>query len=208
MKPDRLDQWTRALMVLTILAVAVFAFVQSFTHLYVLGWTHHQTGAANRLFPLSVDWVMLAAGLAMLHLDRKGLRHPLPRLSLALGATVTLAANIASGLIWGWEAALIAAWAPVALFVTIELGMVLVRSAHVKPAKPELSDGPVAGPDMETMERILASLPTEKRPRPVPPELSEAVDGPGDAIQGWGQLGRQEPAGQGLQGIGLANGRK
>jgi hypothetical protein len=166
-------------MVLAILAVAVFAFVQSYTHLYVLGWTHHQTGAANRMFPLSVDWVMFAAGLAMLHLGRKGIRHPLPRSALALGATATLTANIASGIIWGWESALIAAWAPVALFVVVELGMLLVRTAHAKPEvrlTPELS-----------------------------PELSEVTSGPQEPLAGWGQLAGQEAGG--LQGIGLRNGR-
>lgn len=198
MDTDRLDRWTKTLMVLTILAVAIFAFIQSYTHLYTLGWTHHQYGTANRMFPLSVDWVMFAAGLAMLHLGRKGIRHPLPRASLALGATATLVANIASGIIWGWESALIASWAPVALFTVVELGMLLVRTAHAKPELGELS------PDLAAeVKQVL-----EARGFNGDGYQPEAVTGsPQESLAGWGQLGRQEPAGQGLTGIGLRNGR-
>lgn len=268
MGTDRLDRWTKILMVLTILAVAVFAFVQSYTHLYVLGWTHHQTGTANRMFPLSVDWVMFAAGLAMLHLGRKGIRHPLPRSALALGATATLVANIASGIIWGWESALIAAWAPVGLFIVVELGMLLVRTAHAKPpvpayvrqlpdfgkphkATPEemaywtgVNEEMKAGHPEPVIHRFDGEL-TPRQLAEIREKLGEAAhetglvasgdnhsgDGrrdpdsahavgaapapveavtasPEEALSGWGQLGGQEPAKPGLEGIGLANGRK
>src|SRR5580704_4306831 len=107
MKPDRLDRAIPWLMTLTVLAVAVFAFTQSYTHVFTLGQMHHQTGASLRMLPLSVDWLMFAAGLVMLHMGRKGLKHWLPRAALALGAIATLIANIASGIIFGWETAAI-----------------------------------------------------------------------------------------------------
>lgn len=216
---DRLIPWA---MVLLVTAVAVFAFVQSYTHIYSLGQMHHQTGASLRMLPLSVDWLMLAAGLVMLHLGRKEIRHPLPRTALITGAIATLTANIADGIIWGWESAMISAWAPVVLFIVVELGMLVVRTAKAKPRAVE--DGPVAGPSVETMERIMANLPTEKSPRPVPPgtelrppqaspepsrdttTMRAVTDSP-PAPAGWGQLAGQEPAG-GLTGIGLNNGRK
>jgi hypothetical protein len=133
---DRLDRLIPWAMVLTILAVAVFAFVQSYTHVYYLGRTHHETGASLRMLPLSVDWLMFAAGLTRLHLLRKGNRHWMPLAGLALGAIATLIANIAAGIIWGWQTAAINAWAPVVLFVTVELGMLLVRTAKAK-AQPD-----------------------------------------------------------------------
>jgi hypothetical protein len=231
---DRLDRWIPRAMVLAVLAVAVFAFVQSYTHGFYWGQTHHQSGTSLRMFPLVADWIMFAAGLTMLHLGRKGISHPLPRAALVLGATVTLAINIAAGIIWGWETALTNSWAPVALFVVVELGMLLVRTAKAKaePAKELrlLEDGPVAGPSVETMQRIITNLPTEKSPRPqMPTELRrpqsspepspdtatmpKAVDTPQQALEGWGQLAGQEPAGQpeslerrpGPNGIGLRN---
>lgn len=202
--PDRLDRWIPRAMVLAVLAVAVFAFVQSYTHMYLLAQAHHNSGASLRMMPLSVDWVMFAAGLVMLHLGRKGIRHPLPRAALILGATVTLTANIASGIAWGWESATIAAWAPVALFVVVELAMLLVRTAKAKPEAKEfhvLSD---------TIAGLSPYPPTPLRQPQASPEPSpetatmEAVTGsPGDTLEGWGQLGRQEPARPGLNGIGL-----
>jgi hypothetical protein len=233
---DRLDRWIPRAMVLAVLAVAVFAFVQSYTHVYYLGQTHHQTGASLRMLPLSVDWVMFAAGIAMLHLGRKEIKHWLPRTILAAGATATLVANIAFGIVFGWETAAISAWAPVALFMVVELGMLLVRTAK---AKPEANV--VAGPSVETLERVRATLPTVASPAPPPftelrqpaqtadpgpetmaiPVVPEAVTGgPQENLAGWGRLGQpEEPAGQGTQlgrqepnggltGIGLANGRK
>ena len=137
-QPDRLDRWIPRLMVAVVLAVATFAFTESYTHIYYLAQDHHETGAALRMLPLSVDLVMVGAGLVMLHLKRKGLKHPLPRGALYGGAIVTLAANVAFGIIFGWEAAVISAWAPIALFVAVELGMLLVKVANVKaPAKPK-----------------------------------------------------------------------
>jgi len=82
MQPDRLDRWIPRLMVLVILGIAVFAFTQSYTHIYDLGQSHHQTGASLRMLPLSVDLLMVGAGLVMLHLKRKEIRHPLPRVTL------------------------------------------------------------------------------------------------------------------------------
>src|SRR5579859_7699718 len=192
---DRLIPWGMALMVI---AVAVFAFTQSYTHIYLLGQTHHQTGASLRMLPLSVDWLMFAAGLVMLHLGRKGIRHPLPRGSLALGAIATLVANVASGIIWGWETALIQAWAPVVLFVVVELGMILVRTAR---AKQELS--PALSPAQLAFAEGRKTL-NELRAEQGLPDYPEAVtDSPQEPLAGWGQLGGQQAAG--LQGIGLSN---
>ena len=64
MDSDRTDRLIRWGMVAMVTAVAVFAFVQSYTHVFYLGQTHHQSGASLRMLPLSVDWLMFAAGTA------------------------------------------------------------------------------------------------------------------------------------------------
>lgn len=213
-----LDWWIPRLMVLTILAVAVFAFVQSYTHVYYLGQTHHETGASLRMLPLSVDWLMFAAGLTRLHVKRKEIKHWFPPAALALGAIATLIANIAFGIVFGWETAAIAAWAPVVLFVVVELGMLLVKTAKVT-AKPE-ANGPFTGaivdPAMDPWVRVQTELrqPSEAAPPPGDdtatfPATTGAVTGsPQDTLAGWGQLGGQQAAAPGLSGIGLNNGRK
>jgi hypothetical protein len=232
---DRLDRWIPRLMVVTILAVAVFAFVQSYTHVYYLGQTHHETGASLRMLPLSVDWLMFAAGLTRLHVKRKGIRHWFPPSALALGAIATLIANVAFGVVFGWESAAIAAWAPVVLFVTVELGMLLVRTAKAKAPEPTYV-AQVAERQAELDRFMEFTKLTQPQPAPDPsPETAtfpRQVDSPEPALEGWGQLaadqaalagdqaalagdqGRlSEPAGQpealerrpGLNGIGLRN---
>jgi hypothetical protein len=48
-------------------AVAAFAAVVSYSHIYGLGRAHGQDGTAARLLPLSVDGLILAASLVLLH---------------------------------------------------------------------------------------------------------------------------------------------
>jgi ribose/xylose/arabinose/galactoside ABC-type transport system permease subunit len=57
------DRWIRWSTAAVVLAVAAFAAVISYTHMYDLGRAHGQSGTAARLLPLSVDGLILAAGL-------------------------------------------------------------------------------------------------------------------------------------------------
>jgi hypothetical protein len=208
---DRLDRMIRWLMALTVLAVAVFAFTESYSHIFDLAKTHHETGVALRLLPLSVDWLILAAGLVLLHESRRNLKPPLPRWSLLLGIGATLAANVAYGIVYGWEAALISAWAPVVLVLCVEMGMYLVRSASAKGVGNERPMGLPGSPRNPGSDRGRAGA--DLVPGGLPdPAVAVAVgavtSSPGEALSGWGQLGRPEPATPGLTGIGLSNGRK
>jgi hypothetical protein len=57
-------------------AVAAFAAVVSYSHIYGLGRAHGQDGTAARLLPLSVDGLILAALLVLLHEARNGRDAP------------------------------------------------------------------------------------------------------------------------------------
>jgi uncharacterized membrane protein YjfL (UPF0719 family) len=57
---DRFIRWATSAVVV---AVAVFAAITSYSHIYDLGRTHAQDGTAARLLPLSGDGVILAASL-------------------------------------------------------------------------------------------------------------------------------------------------
>jgi Protein of unknown function (DUF2637) len=48
-------------------AVAAFAAVVSYSHIYGLGRVHGQDGTAARMLPLSVDGLILTASLVLLH---------------------------------------------------------------------------------------------------------------------------------------------
>jgi uncharacterized protein DUF2637 len=112
-------------------AVAAFAAVVSYSHIYGLGRAHGQDGTAARLLPLSVDGLILAASLVLLHEARNGRAAPgLARFMLWLGIGATVGANIAFGAGYGLLGALISAWPAVAFIGSVEIAMQQVRRAR------------------------------------------------------------------------------
>jgi Protein of unknown function (DUF2637) len=128
MNGDRLIRLATAAVVT---AVAAFAAVVSYSHVFDLGRTHGQSGVAARLLPLSVDGLLLAASLVLLHEARNNRTAPrLARLMLWLGIAATLGANVAYGVPYGALGALVSAWPAVSLVGAVELLMGLVRRAR------------------------------------------------------------------------------
>lgn len=141
------DRLIRVATAAVVCAVAGFAAVVSYTHIYDLGRLHGQSGAAARLLPLSVDGLILAASLVLLHEARNGRDAPgLARLMLWLGISATVAANVAYGTGFGLLGAFISAWPAVAFIGAVEMVMQLVRRARGPhwtrsvPAAPENVD--------------------------------------------------------------------
>jgi len=139
---DRVIRFTTAAVVC---AVAAFAAVVSYSHIYELGRAHGQDGTAARLLPLSVDGLILAASLVLLHEARNDRDAPgLARFMLWLGIGATIGANVAYGAGYGLLGALISAWPAVAFIGTVEIAMQLVRrsrgplAATSVPAVPEV----------------------------------------------------------------------
>ena len=142
MSGDRIIRFATAAVVC---AVAAFAAVVSYSHIYGLGREYGQDGTAARLLPLSVDGLILAASLVLLHEARNGRDVPLlARFMLWLGITATIGANIAYGSGYGLPGALISAWPAVAFIGAVEIAMQQVRRARVPgaatigPAAPEV----------------------------------------------------------------------
>jgi len=127
-------------------AVAAFAAVVSYSHIYGLGRAHGQDGTAARLLPLSVDGLILAASLVLLHEARNGRDAPgLARFMLWLGIGATIGANIAFGAGYGLLGALISAWSAVAFIGSVEIAMQQVRRSRVPQAatiEPAVSEVP------------------------------------------------------------------
>ena len=117
MTGDRVIRFATAAVVC---AVAAFAAVVSYSHIYGLGRDHGQDGTAARLLPLSVDGLILAASLVLLHEAR----------------------NDRAG--YGLLGAPISAWPAVAFIGTVEIAKQLVRrsrgprAATSVPAVPEV----------------------------------------------------------------------
>jgi hypothetical protein len=139
------DRVIRLATAAVVCAVAAFAAVVSYSHIYGLGRAHGQDGTAARLLPLSVDGLILAASLVLLQEARNGRDVPrLARFMLWLGIAATIGANIAYGARYGLLGALISAWPAVAFIGSVEIAMQQVRRARVPravtsgPAVPEV----------------------------------------------------------------------
>jgi hypothetical protein len=133
------DKLIRAGMTAVVVAVAGFAAVVSYSHIYGLGRAHGQDGAAARLLPLSVDGLIVAASLVLLHEARNGRGAPgLARVMLWLGIAATVGANVASGARFGVLGAVISAWPAVSFIGAVEMAMTLVR----RTCRPRLPSHP------------------------------------------------------------------
>lgn len=143
-RPDG-DTVIRWLAAAVVLAVAAFGAIVSYSHIYVLGRAHGQDGTAARLLPLSVDGLIAAASLVMLHAARRKL--PVPRLArtmLVIGVVATVAANILDGLPAAWISpvvsavigAAISAWPAVAFIGCAEMVVQFVRDTRRPAAAP------------------------------------------------------------------------
>lgn len=137
--------------------VAGFAAVISYSHIKDLGASHGQTGAADALLPLSVDGLIVAASLVMLHEAQHGRKAPvLARWMLALGVAATVAANVAYGLSYGPVGALFSAWPAVAFIGAAEMLFQMITRSRVK-----IEDIQVNQNDQDSAKR--ASKRTKKR---------------------------------------------
>ena len=151
MTGDRVIRFTTAAVVCT---VAAFAAVVSYSHIYGLGRVHGQDGTAARLLPLSVDGLILAASLVLLHEARNDRDAPgLARFILWLGIGATIGANVAYGAGYGLLGALISAWPAAAFIGAVEIAMQQVRRARAPQAATGGSDVLAVPGDVEQAVR-------------------------------------------------------
>jgi Protein of unknown function (DUF2637) len=129
------DRAIRAATAAVVTAVAAFAAVVSFSHIYDLGRVHGQSGTAARLLPLAVDGLILAASLVLLHEARNGRPAPaLARFALWLGVGGTIAANGAYGWPYGPVGVVLSTWPGASFVIAVEMLMGLVRRSRAVPS--------------------------------------------------------------------------
>lgn len=158
------DRAIRTATAAVVLAVAAFAAIVSYSHIYDLGHAHGQSGTAARLLPLSVDGLILAASLVMLQQARNNQSAPaLARVMLGFGVAATIGANIAYGAAYGTTGAVISAWPAVAFIGSAELLMISIRRTQSDPA-----DVPIQAP---VPERRIDDQPIQD---PVPEDVPDA----------------------------------
>jgi hypothetical protein len=124
------DAAIRRSTITVVCGVAAVAATVSYRHLYDLARDHGETGLTALALPLTVDGLIVAASLVMLHAARHSLQVPvLARILLGLGIAATIAANVAHGLGNGLIGAMVAAWPALSLIGSYELLMWLVRTS-------------------------------------------------------------------------------
>ena len=148
------DRLIRIATAAVVCAVAGFAAVVSYSHIYDLGRAHGQDGSPARLLPLSVDGLILAASLVLLHEARNGRDAPrLARVMLWLGIGATVGTNIAYRAGFGLLGVVISAWSAVAFIGSVELVMMLVRRPRGPQPGQDARPPPVVPRDVEQAAR-------------------------------------------------------
>ncbi|WP_326826458.1 DUF2637 domain-containing protein [Streptosporangium sp. NBC_01756] len=146
-----------------VLLLAAVAAVVSYRHAYEVVVLNGESGLTAYLVPLTIDGAIFASSMVLLDAARRGLPVPaLARWTLALGILATLAANVAHGWAHGPVGAIVAAWPAVALVLSYELLMGMIRRG----VAPE----GVSGDTLERIETPPAAEPgTADAPVDVPP---------------------------------------
>ena len=139
----------RAVTIAAVLAVAAVAGWVSYRHAVTVVSAHGETGWVGRMYPATIDGLIIAASMVLLDAARHRDRAPaLAVWLLAAGITATLAANVLAGAGYGPLGAVVSAWPALAFVGCYELLMLLVRanarrSAAVPGAAPESLAVPV-----------------------------------------------------------------
>ncbi|WP_040698984.1 DUF2637 domain-containing protein [Nocardiopsis kunsanensis] len=127
--------------------VAVIAAIVSYRHAYAVVTQYGESGATAIMIPLTIDGLVYAASMVILHSARIGIKAPpLAWALLWLGILATLAANVAHGWQYGVFGSIVAAWPAVALVGCYEMLMWLVRTSG-----KEAGQAPPSGRDADQM---------------------------------------------------------
>lgn len=194
------DKLVRLTGYVAVFAVAAVAALLSYWHAVTVVGAHGEPGVYGHLYPATIDGLIVAASMVLLDAARKSKKAP--RLAWWLvggGIAATLAANVLDGVSGGFLGSIIAAWPAAAFIGAYEMIMMLVRSRADEEHEPavRVSPGgrvhpvePVAGPSVETLERIQANLPAVASPPPPSPPAAP-VEAPASLAQWVDQAGPQ-----------------
>ncbi|WP_336208215.1 DUF2637 domain-containing protein [Nonomuraea sp. LPB2021202275-12-8] len=122
----------RFLTAAVVILLAGVAAVVSYRHAYEVVIANGESGFTAVLVPLTIDGLIFASSMVLLDAARR--RLPAPKLAyftLGLGILATLAANVMHGWAHGPVGAIVAAWPAVALVLSYELLMGLIRRSTV-----------------------------------------------------------------------------
>jgi hypothetical protein len=131
------DLWLRRCSALLVAGVAAYSSYEHQRRFAAIGGAEATTA---RLWPLSVDGLVLLASIGLLRAGPHATRRSRFTLWLAfgLGIVVSLATNIAAAPALRWQPVLVAGWPPIALLLAVET---LAHHPNPEPhSSPDLRD--------------------------------------------------------------------
>lgn len=130
---------------LALFALAAITAIVSYLHALAVVRSVGNTGAVAYLIPFVADLMIVSASMALLEAARNSASKPaLAIVSLVFGIGATLAMNVAAGWHHGSAGALVAALPPVALVLSLETLIGLVR--HSRKRGVSTTDGQAEPP--------------------------------------------------------------
>lgn len=161
------DLWVRRCGTLMVAGVAAYS---SYEHQRQFAAAAGADATGGKLWPLSVDGLLLLASVGLLRTGPHASRRTCAVLwaAFGLGIAVSLAANIAAAPNLGWQPILVAGWPPVALLLAVEL---LADHPTAAPTSPATS--PVPPPHPAARDRQLAAVPASQQAGAVAVETAE-----------------------------------
>jgi hypothetical protein len=132
-KPSWVIRWSTAA---TVVGLGTVAAVVSFRHALEVVEAHGEDRSTALLYPGTIDGLVFMSSMVLLDAARSGEPAPLlAKWTLGIGIGATVAVNVLHGIEHGPVGAVIAAWPALALVLTVELMMGLIRRGRQVPAE-------------------------------------------------------------------------
>ncbi|WP_189126561.1 DUF2637 domain-containing protein [Nonomuraea cavernae] len=156
-----------------VILLAGVAAVVSYRHAFEVVIANGESGFTAVLVPLTIDGLIFASSMVLLDAARRDLPAPkLAYFTLTLGILATLAANVMHGWAHGPVGAIVAAWPAVALVLSYELLMGLIRRSTAKLEFRSEEASPIG----ETVQVHAPVVPVQVTGSTVPADLREPAD--------------------------------
>ena len=134
-------RWSTTIVVVLLAGIAA---VVSYRHAYEVITAHGESGWVAYLVPLTIDGLIFASSMVLLDAARRGATRPkLAYFTMGLGILATLSANVMHGWENGVIGSIVAAWPAVALVLSYELLMGLIRRSATASATAQVHESVV-----------------------------------------------------------------
>lgn len=149
---------------ITVMIVAIFAALVSYTHIRDLAMTNGYDAYTASILPLSVDGLIVGTSFMLVSASRAVLRASVARFGLWLGIVGTVLANVAYGLPHGLVGSTVSAWPAVAFIVAVEAWMQLKKNTIRNTGKSSAVAKPTQRPATRAKPQVRKEISKETQP--------------------------------------------